>query len=131
MPDTGILVANSDATLLKLLQVLLTEAGFETSTCITDDATYARIRETQPNLVVLDVGVQASAPGWPLLKLLQFDPHTMHIPVLVTTVDHTFIAGKVKFLQAHGYDVLELPASFDELVTKVNKLMPAEPRRAV
>jgi DNA-binding response OmpR family regulator len=125
MSDTHILVANSDVKLLKLLHDLLNEAGFETTTCLTDGDTYAYIRGTQPSLVVLDVGIAASATGWPLLKLLQFDPHTMHIPVLITTVDHQFIDDKMAFLQAKGYDALELPASFDELVTKITHLLEA------
>ena len=123
MPDTGILVVNSDMTLLNLLRDLLTEEGFEASICLTDAHTYQHILQMQPSLIVLDVGLQASAAGWPLLKLLQFNPQTMHIPVLVTTVDHQFIMDKVDFLAARGYDMLELPASFDELVAKIRKLM--------
>jgi DNA-binding response OmpR family regulator len=123
MPDTGILVVNSDMTLLKLLRELLTEEGFEASICLTNDGTYEHILQTQPNLIILDVGFQASAAGWPLLKLLHLDPHTMRIPVLITTVDHQFIADKADFLAARGYDVLELPASFEELLAKTRKLM--------
>jgi DNA-binding response OmpR family regulator len=126
MPDTGILVVNSDMTLLNLLRDLLSEEGFEASLCLTDGHTYEHIRQTQPNLIILDVGLQASAAGWPLLKLLQFDPQTMHIPVLVTTVDHQFIMDKVDFLEARGYGMLELPASFEELLGKVKKLMGAK-----
>jgi DNA-binding response OmpR family regulator len=132
MLDTGILVVNSDMTLLRLLRDLLVDEGFEASICLTDGNTYEHIRQTQPNLIILDVGLQASAAGWPLLKLLQFDPQTMHIPVIVTTVDHQFIMDKIDFLEARGYDMLELPASFDELAAKIRKLLPSkEERRAI
>ncbi|GAA5530626.1 hypothetical protein [Herpetosiphon gulosus] len=60
-----------------------------------------------------------------MLKLLHFDPNTVQIPVLVTTVDHAFIQGKQAFLQAAGCDVLELPASFTDLVAKVETLIGA------
>ena len=77
----------------------------------------------QPDLIILDVGMQASAAGWPLLKLLQFDPTTMHIPVLVSTVDHQFVRDKADFLETKGYRVLELPASFATLAGVVSDIL--------
>ncbi|WP_110514515.1 response regulator [Herpetosiphon llansteffanensis] len=130
VPQT-IAVVNNDLVLLDLLQELLIEAGYATTTYLTTDQTYQQLRDSQPSLIILDVGLQASAPGWPLLKLLHFDPNTMQIPVLVTTVDHTFIQGKQTFLQAAGCDVLELPASFTDLVAKVEALIGAPLARSL
>lgn len=122
MPDATIFIANSDVALLNLLGTLLTDAGFETIVTLTDPTTYTHIKQVQPSLVILDVGIQAAAGGWPLLKRLHLDPQTMHIPVLVTTVDHAFIEDKQEFLQARGYDALELPMSFEELLAKVKSM---------
>ena len=123
MPESGIAIANSDPALLGLLQDLFNDEGYEVATYITDGTTHAKIRETQPRLLVLDAGMYQSAAGWGLLKLLQFDPKTKHIPVLITTVDHRFIREKAALLQGLGYDVLELPASMAALVDKVGEML--------
>jgi DNA-binding response OmpR family regulator len=123
MHDGRIVVVNTDPALLLLLQTLLSDEGYEVVTYITDDTTYPRIREAQPRMVVLDVGLQRAAAGWDVLKLIQFDPKTQHIPVLVTSVDHRFILEKATALQALGYDVLELPAPMEALLAKVEQLL--------
>lgn len=122
MLDPRIAVVNSDTDLLTLLQRLLTEAGYEVTTYLTSSATYRSLQQTQPTLIILDVGLQASAAGWPLLKLLQFDPQTRGIPVLVTTVDHTFVRDKADLFAAMGCAVLELPIRFETLVAKIKEL---------
>lgn len=122
MVDPHIAVVNSDMDLLTLLQSLLTEVGYEVSIYMTAPGTYQSLREIQPTLIILDVGLQASAAGWPLLKLLQFDPQTRDIPVLVTTVDHSFIRDKADLFAAMGCAVLELPARFETLIAKIKEL---------
>ena len=118
MHDGGIAVANCAPELLRLLQELLSEEGYEVATYLTDGTTQAQIRATRPRLVILDAGLYQSASGYALLKTLQIDPQTQRIPVLVTTVDHQFILDKAVFLQGLGYDVLELPASLADLSAK-------------
>src|SRR5687768_13423378 len=117
MPPYTIAIVNSDPALLALLDELLTETNYTVRTYLTEPSTYPALQRLQPDLIILDVGMQASAAGWPLLKLLQFDPTTMHIPVLVSTVDHQFVRDKADFLAPKGYYVLELPASFETLAS--------------
>lgn len=123
MHDGGIAIVNNDPALLVLLKELMTEEGYKVTTYVADSTTHAHIRATQPCLVVLDAGLQQSGSGWTVLKMLQFDPTTQHISVLVTSVDHRFIQEKAASLQAIGYDVLELPASIEVLLTKVEQLL--------
>jgi DNA-binding response OmpR family regulator len=118
-----IAIVNSDRALLDLLDDLLTEMNYTVRTYLTDSSTYPALQQLQPDLIILDVGMQASAAGWPLLKLLQFDPATMHIPVLVSTVDHQFVRDKTDFLATKGYWVLELPASFVTLAAVVRDIL--------
>jgi DNA-binding response OmpR family regulator len=123
MPAHTIAIVNSDPALLDLLDDLLTETNYTVRTYLTEPATYPALQQLQPDLIILDVGMQASAAGWPLLKLLQFDPTTMHIPVLVSTVDHQFVRDKADFLESKGYRVLELPASFVTLAGVVRDIL--------
>lgn len=118
-----IAIVNSDPALLALLDELLTETNYTVRTFLTEPSTYPALQQLQPDLIILDVGMQASAAGWPLLKLLQFDPETMHIPVLVSTVDHQFVRDKQAFLAPKGYQVLELPASFATLASVVYDML--------
>jgi DNA-binding response OmpR family regulator len=123
MADHTIAIVNSDPALLALLDELLTETNYTVRTYLTEPTTYPALQQLQPDLIILDVGMQASAAGWPLLKLLQFDPTTMHIPVLVSTVDHQFVRDKADFLATKGYRVLELPASFVTLASVVHDIL--------
>jgi len=123
MPPHTIAIVNSDPALLALLDELLTETNYTVKTYLTEHSTYPALQQLQPDLIILDVGMQASAAGWPLLKLLQFDPTTMHIPVLVSTVDHQFVRDKADFLETKGYRVLELPASFVTLAGVVSDIL--------
>jgi DNA-binding response OmpR family regulator len=123
MPPYTIAIVNSDPALLDLLDELLTETNYTVRTYLTEPTTYPALQRLQPDLIILDVGMQASAAGWPLLKLLQFDPTTMHIPVLVSTVDHQFVRDKADFLETKGYRVMELPASFETLAGVVRDIL--------
>jgi len=123
MSKQHIAIVNSDTTLLMLLQELFTEAGYEVAIYLTRHDPYKHLCETQPAGIVLDVGVGVSASGWPLLKLLKFNPQTTHIPILVTTVDPTFVTEKISMLQQQGYDILELPSSFEELQARLERLL--------
>jgi len=126
MPQPTIAVVNSDPALLALLDELLTETDYTVTTYLTEATTYPALQKLQPDQIILDVGMQAAAAGWPLLKLLQFDPSTMHIPVLVSMVDHQFVRDKADFLATKGYHVLELPASFATLATVVRAILEPE-----
>jgi len=130
MPQPTIAVVNSDPALLALLDELLTETDYTVTTYLTEATTYPALQKLQPDQIILDVGMQAAAAGWPLLKLLQFDPSTMHIPVLVSMVDHQFVRDKADFLATKGYHVLELPASFATLATCSQWERPASSRMA-
>lgn len=123
MPAHTIAIVNSDPALLSLLDELFTETNYTVKTYLTDPLTYPALQILQPDLIILDVGMQASAAGWPLLKLLQFDPSTMHIPVLVSTVDHQFVRDKADLLAKQGCQVLELPASFVTLAKVVRDML--------
>lgn len=124
MPHTGIAVVNTDRRLLDLLRELLTDAGYDVAIYLTTEDTYQQLRQTQPALIVLDVGMQGAVAGWPLLKVLRLDPQTTHIPILVTTLDHPLAVDKAALLQAHGCDMLELPIGFDTLHARVAQLLP-------
>lgn len=56
MPHT-IAIVNNDVALLDLLHELLFEAGYDTKTHLTTDQTYHQLRDSQPSLIILDVGL--------------------------------------------------------------------------
>jgi DNA-binding response OmpR family regulator len=124
MPTPGIAVVNADPRLLEVLYALLTDAGYEVAIYRTDLDTYQHLRQAQPALIVLEVGVQSATAGWELLKLLRLDPQTTQIPILLTTLDHPFMWDTTAMLLAQGCDVLELPAGFEELYARVARLCP-------
>ncbi len=127
MAPQTIAIVNSDPSLLALLDELLSETDYTVMIYLTNADTYPALQQLQPDLIILDVGIQASGAGWPLLKLLQFDPSTIHIPVLISTVDHQFVRSKMDGLTDHGYHLLELPDSFEALVSIVDAILEPVP----
>ena len=123
MLNAGIAIVNTDIRLLDVLRELLTDVGYEVAIYLTDQDTYQHLRDTQPALIVLDVGTQLSAAGWPLLNLLRWAPQTAQIPILITTLDHPFTAEKAALVQAQGCDLLQLPAGLATLHAQVAHLL--------
>ena len=123
MPNHRIAVVNTEPTLLNLLHELLTDSGYAVTTYLITADTYEQLCQAQPALVLLDVGLGAAAAGWPLLKLLQLDPKTAQIPILITTVDHVVVVEKAALLREQGCDILELPVRFEEVHRRIKMLL--------
>jgi DNA-binding response OmpR family regulator len=106
-----------------MLRELLTDVGYHVAIYLTAADTYHHLRQTQPALIVLDVGMHGAVAGWPLLTLLRLDPQTIQIPILVTTLDHPLAVEKTALLQAQDCTILELPSGFETLHARVATLL--------
>ena len=83
-----ILVVNDTVAILDLFTALLEDEGFQVSTdgfSVELGEMLARIREMQPDLIVLDLVIMEEGKGWQLLQLLRMDRETRDIPVIALT----------------------------------------------
>ena len=116
-----IAVVNDDTTFLRLMDELLrTEEGYEVSTCFVGSEGYDFVRNTQPDLVILDLVFGNSAEeGWRTLDLLTLDPATRRIPVIVCSAATYALHQHEDWLRRFDVEVLQKPFDLEVLLQKV------------
>lgn len=84
MEQAHVLVIEDSASVRRLIEVCLRVLNVEISSATDGSAGIAAIRERQPDVVVLDIGLPG-LDGWEVLTQLRSDPATAHLKVLVLT----------------------------------------------
>ena len=122
-----ITVINDDTAFLRLMQDLLAGEGYDVTLHIEGANAHQKVRESIPDLVVLDIRMEQQESGWMVLDLMKLDPKTSHIPVIVTSADHTALHDKEAMLRRQGYEILEKPFDLDTLLEMIEtKIGPAD-----
>jgi two-component system alkaline phosphatase synthesis response regulator PhoP/two-component system response regulator VicR len=83
--ETHILVVDDNRSVVRIIQVLLQKEGFEVLTAFDGLEALQKAQEEKPDLIILDV-VMPKMDGYEVCRLLQDDPDTAAIPVLMLTV---------------------------------------------
>ncbi len=124
-----IAVINDDTTYLALMQELLQETeGYDVLVCKQWQDAYRFVKETQPDLVILDIVMGGEEPGWKILELLTLDPATRPIPVIVCSAAIRSLQDHEPLLQQYGVGVLAKPFDLEALLAKIERTL-AEHRR--
>ena len=111
-----IIVVNDDATLLDLMQELLSDEGF-TVTCLRESHKAHRlIREAGPDLIILDIRMSNELTGFELIELLTLDPVTHAIPLLVCSADSRALREHQAEMQNQGIGLLAKPFDLEDLL---------------
>jgi DNA-binding response OmpR family regulator len=129
-----IAVINDDTTFLGLMHELLEgEEGYTISLFKVADGAYHFVKETRPDLVILDIRLGSEENGWTVLELLTLDPATRPIPVIVCSAAIHSLQEHEALLQLYGCEVLPKPFDLEALLAKVRdallKYRVGEPRR--
>jgi CheY-like chemotaxis protein len=119
MAQPFIFVANDDQAFVELIAELLTDAGYPNVTWHIGGGAFHRVRDEQPNLVLLDVNLLNPGRGWSTLDALRLHPKTRRIPVIVCSTDMRMINEKVDMLRDLHCQVLEKPFHIETLLDKV------------
>ena len=124
-----IMVINDDTTYLQLMHDLLAgEEGYTVTACKAADQAYELVKETRPDLVILDIRVGHEENGWTILELLTLDPATRTIPVLVCSAAIHSLHEHEEQLQQYDCEVLAKPFDLDALLWKVRAALARYPR---
>jgi CheY-like chemotaxis protein len=79
-----IAVIDDDTVFVDLMHDLLANGeGYEVLSNSQWIQSYEFVKDTQPDLVILDLMMGREQAGWAVLQLLQEDPATAHIPVIL------------------------------------------------
>lgn len=117
-----IVVVNDDTVFLRLMDELLcVEEGYEVSTCYSGSEGYKFVRESQPDLAILDLVFGDSAEeGWRTLDLLTLDPATRRIPVIVCSAATQQLHQHEDWLRQFDVEVLPKPFDLGVLLAKIH-----------
>jgi len=120
-----LVVVNNDTDFLTLMNDVLSERGWETVVCRESGGAHKLVKEQQPDAVILDIRMEHPEAGWNVLELLQLDPETKDIPVLICSAGAVELEAKAEWLSQHGITSLLKPFDLDDLYRCVEKLVKA------
>jgi len=132
---TRILVVDDNHSMVRTIEALLQEEGFEVLTAFNGLEGLRKAREEKPNLIVLDI-IMPRMDGYEVCRLLQDSPDTAAIPVLLLTVkgyiddpslDDQVIESRIQE-QMNGFDAgavdfMSKPVKARELLERVRTLL--------
>lgn len=121
-----ILVVNDTVAILELFTVLLEDEGYRVSTdgfSVELAEMLARIREMQPDLIVLDLVIMEEGKGWQLLQLLRMDRETRDIPVVICTAASRLVDDLQTHLDTMKVSVVLKPFDIDHLLSVMSKAL--------
>ncbi len=116
-----VMIIDDNETNVKLLDLVLTKAGFKTDKIINPKFAFDIIKETKPALILLDINMP-EINGLKLCKMVKKDAETKDIPIIfVSTIsDVQYIAGG---LAMGAVDYIKKPIKPDEVVARVSVQM--------
>lgn len=119
MAQRTILVVDDDAAFRTFMTDMLAEEGYRVLTAATRTAAFDLLRESQPDLLLLDVRMETARAGHVLLDLLAASALGQALPIIVCTADGTFVQQQGPRLEAKGYPVVQKPFALDALLTLI------------
>lgn len=113
-----LLVVDDDPEIVSFLKRGLTYEGFTVDTAGDGSEALAKVREREPDLVILDIMM----PGMDGIEVSKRLRQASQIPILMLTAKGT-IADRVAGLDSGADDYLVKPFAFDELLARIRALL--------
>jgi two-component system response regulator MprA len=113
-----IMVVDDDPEIVSFLKRGLTYEGYTVDTAGNGTEALAKVREVEPDLVILDIMM----PGIDGLEVSRRLRLASQIPIIMLTAKGTVI-DRVKGLDSGADDYLVKPFSFDELLARIRALL--------
>lgn len=120
MPIKNILVVDDSPTDRQYLSDLLTKSGFQVATAESAEEALRRIKQSPPDLVLMDV-VMPGQNGFQATRTLSREDATKSIPVIICTTKGQE-TDKVWGLRQGARDYIVKPVSQDDLLAKIASL---------
>jgi CheY-like chemotaxis protein len=119
MAGQKIFVSNHDETYIEMIRDILADAGYQNVSWHIGKGVYQRIRDEQPDLVLLDINMADPARGWANLDILKLGPKTKHIPIIICSTERYLPEQKEELLRELQVGFLEKPFDLEMLLEKV------------
>ena len=118
-----IALVDDDELNLRLMDLWLRVAGYQTLRCTAQAAAYDVVRAARPAAIILDLMEGPRPAGWATLAQLQGDPLTSAIPVIMCSAHTDLLRAQQAYLRRLGGDTLGKPFTAEELVAKVGAVL--------
>ena len=117
-----LLLADDSVTIRKVVELTFADEGIDVSTVADADSAMQRFIEIQPDIVLVDVGLEGTS-GYQICEMIKLDEATRHIPVLLLVGSfEPFDQDEAERVGADGF--LTKPFhSIRDLVARVSDLL--------
>ena len=115
-----ILVADDDISIADLLTQALAEEGYETFKAVQSLRFYDAVLEHKPDLILLDL-MMPYLEGRDELILLQMNPETAKIPVIVVTAHSEARQEQEEYSRLGVVEIVTKPFDLDTLVALIKR----------
>jgi CheY-like chemotaxis protein len=112
------------------MEAILSDSDYRIVALARGDTAADRIRQEQPDAVILDIQLERAEQGWTVLDLLRLDRTTANIPVIICSADQPFLRRHRSDLEAVGCCILEKPFTIDALLELVRRAIEGADCRA-
>jgi CheY-like chemotaxis protein len=115
MDVARIAVVNDDAEFLSLMAEVMRDEGHEVIVCHEGGQAFGVVKRELPDIVFIDIRMEAPDAGWTISELLTLDPQTAGIPIVVCSANLNGLRDKRDWLTAHSIGTLPKPFDLDDL----------------
>lgn len=116
-PPAVILIVDDQPVTLKLLLTFLQRRGFTVLVATGGEEAFARIKETRPDIILLDI-MMPVLDGYETCRILKDNEDMADIPVIFVTA-LTNLEDKVKGFEVGGVDYVTKPFQHEEVLARV------------
>lgn len=121
-----ILIVDDDPDLVMIIRHLLEKNGFSVESACDGEECLKKVRESSPDLIVLDV-MMPNKDGYQTCKELKSDHRLSEIPVILLTAvaDHisTTTFTPLDGMQTEAEDYFEKPVNPEKLLQRIRELL--------
>ncbi|MGE5178501.1 MAG: HD domain-containing phosphohydrolase [Bacteroidota bacterium] len=115
-----ILVVDDDRRVIDLLQISLTQNGYQVNTALTGEDGLESVRQSPPDLIILDLRLPKKT-GFEVCAALKSSKDTAHIPIVMVSASAE-VDARLQGLMHGADDYLTKPFSPKELLIKVRRI---------
>jgi CheY-like chemotaxis protein len=121
-----ILIVDDDPNIVQMLSEVLTDEGYEVASATQSLRAFDRAKETQPDLVLMDI-MMPYLDGIDQIKLLSLDDDLKDIPIIVITAKARALdgVGEADLKALRIVDHLYKPFEITDLLAKVDRALAA------
>ncbi|CAD5259965.1 MULTISPECIES: response regulator transcription factor [Halomonadaceae] len=116
-----VLVVDDEPNIVLSLEFLMEQAGFEVVTAEDGEQALARVNDSQPDLLLLDISLPGIS-GFDVLERLRSEAATAQLPIIMLTA-HGRDVEREKGMALGADDYITKPFSTQSLVEKVKALL--------